>query len=227
MRNVAMMAAGLLGLLACSDGPDSTLDGNNGAGRDAGPVENACGPVVTSVGNECDTWYDCPGTPSVPNQVLARCDNCVPFAQVNICEAGRCRRIDVDNATKVEANVEGNFRTESSEGYVEILMSSITSDGRRVSCEELLSTCDWRDPRLNVFNSNGGRGRFLRNQLTEIFTDSAEGEDFIFMALITDSGQGRGNILTIGCVDDFDVTYGQVNVIPEAIVPLDEYPPAN
>jgi len=154
-----------------------------------------------------------------------RCENCVRFAQARVCEAGRCRRVDVDNQTLVQVQFEGNGLTETARGYVEVLMTSITADGRRVSCQELLSTCDWRDPSLSVFNSNfGGGGPFARGRVWEIFTDSTEADDLIFFFIATEEGAGRGDIRTIGCVDGFDVEFGRVNQVPDRIVLLDEWP---
>jgi hypothetical protein len=224
MQRSSILVA-VLAFAACSDdGGESANGGGGGNGANGGAPADACGPVVESVGTECTTFADCSGRPNQPNVVEARCDNCVPFAQVNVCEAGRCRRIDVDNQIFVQANVEGNFLTEGATGYVEIQMTPVTADGRRVTCAELLTTCDWRTPTLNIFNSNGGIARYALNQQTEIFGDTIEADDLIFMVLVTENGGGRGDIRTIGCADGFGTTFGETTIIPEAIVPLTEFP---
>jgi hypothetical protein len=216
--------------LGCSDdGADDR--GNGGAnGSNGNGVADACGPVVQSVGNECTTSADCSGRPGQPNILEARCENCVPFAQINLCEAGTCRRVEVDNDALVEVAVEGNFLTDGAEGYADILMTSLTADGRRVSCDELLTTCDWRDPRLAVFNSNGGpaTSRFPRNQQTFVTDDSIEGDDLIMLVLITDGAQGRGRLRTVGCVDGVEARFradGMATRHPEAMIPLTDGPP--
>lgn len=213
----------------CSDEADG-LNGTTGNGSN-GEVENACGPVVSAVGTECDDFYDCPGTATLDNvaQPEASCEHCVDHAQVNVCEAGECRRIDISNNVLIQANVEGNNVTEIAGGYAEILLTPITADGRRLTCAELLSTCtDYDDPRLNPINSNSGRAPFLRNQQTPLVTDAAERDDLIYVVLITE-GRGRGEIYAAGCADgvvgEFSVTDPVTpTIIPRAIQPT-EWPP--
>jgi hypothetical protein len=210
--------------LGCSDEADGLNGGNrNGNGGENG-VANACGPVVEAVETECDSFRDCPGTLVEENVVPARCDRCVDFAEFRVCEAGACRRIEVRSGNQLSIRVQSNLLTEGAEGYATIQMTSLTADGRRISCRELLSTCtDYSDPRLNVFNSNAGRGQFLPNLTSILPADTIEDDDIIVVVLLTEMAQGRGDVLTVGCADGVASEFE--GVVDVAIVPAETWPP--
>ncbi len=207
---------------ACSDDPQG-LD--PGVGNDGGfePSES-CGPVAaTDLDNDCATMADCPGFSTEDNVEPASCPNCPDSARFQVCEAGTCRRFD--RTGSVKSGFIGNLAADGGATAIEVLLSPWTSEGRRVTCSELLRTCDVYEPTLNIVNTNRNAipGRIKLGLSYPTLTQSPAGEDFILMVIVTSEIGGRGDVLTVGCVDGIDVVESsdptEVNLVLEDVWP--------
>ncbi|NJK88814.1 MAG: hypothetical protein HC923_05035 [Myxococcales bacterium] len=210
----ALFFSGLL--LSCGgDDEQSGSDGSNGLPRDR------CGvPTGGELAAVCSSFRSCPGFGQEGNVEPSSCANCPDHARRRTCVDGECSGpftydgVILSGFNAVGAAVGGR-------SAVEILLSSRTSDGRKLTCNQLLTTCDPRaELTLNILNANvnGIPGGIQPNAAYPTLTSSPEGEDLILMVLITKERAGDGEVLTAGCREGIDVAFGQTVEVADFVL---------
>lgn len=200
-----------LWILAACGGPVEGVNPNgtgSHGGEDPGPDRPACGPVVTDLADGCTTAADC-GESNVGERL---CSNC-PAESLNFaCSSGECVRYDRESDIAAKYTVPA--RADAAGSAVEMVIWPWTSDGRRLTCADLLNGCDLDRSEVNVLNVNITNPPALTAFRTyDARVSSPTAEDMIFVMRLVSRRGGEGTVMAEDCVEGIDVPFSSVPTV--------------